>query len=93
MAILGDMAAPGLVDHYLARTTFDGQARPEPVQPERRDNLFHPVSGRHAVRGSFSREAKENSLRLSGSTARLLTAAGALGLAVLAGFAARATRR
>jgi hypothetical protein len=93
MAIVGDMLAPQLVDHYLARTTFEGQCRPEKIEPGRKDNLFQPVRGRHAVRGSFSHEAKDGALRLTGSTVRFMTAAGALGLAAIAGFAASAMRR
>ncbi|WP_191060158.1 SDR family oxidoreductase [Geminicoccus harenae] len=89
LAILGDMAAPGLADRYLAATTVEGQCRPAPAGPDRQDNLFQPVSGRHALRGSFSQEAKTDALRLTGSSARLLTAAGALGLAAMVGFTLR----
>ena len=93
IAILGNMVAPELADHYLASTAFDGQSGPDPVDPDRQDNLFQPVAGRHAVRGSFSGEATSSALRLSDSTARFLAAAGVLGLTALVGFMAGSAGR
>ncbi|WP_027134633.1 SDR family oxidoreductase [Geminicoccus roseus] len=93
VAILGDMLAPSLADSYLAHNAVEGQSTEVPVRPDRPDNLFQPVPGLHAVRGSFSNEATDRALRLSGGSARGLAAAGALGLAAILGFAAGRARR
>lgn len=39
LAILADKIAPGLLDYYLARTGYQSQQRPEPIEPDRKDNL------------------------------------------------------
>jgi hypothetical protein len=39
LAILADKIAPGLLDYYLARTGCQSQQRPEPIEPDRKDNL------------------------------------------------------
>src|SRR5690606_35853093 len=45
--ILGNQLAPGLLDRYLARTAYRGQDTGAAVSPERPENLFAPVPGRH----------------------------------------------
>jgi NAD(P)-dependent dehydrogenase (short-subunit alcohol dehydrogenase family) len=52
-AILGDKIAPGLGDWYLARNGYDAQQTDEPVEPDRRDNLWEPVPGDHGAHGAF----------------------------------------
>ena len=52
-AILGNMAAPGLLDRLLASQGYSGQMTPEPESPGRPDNLFDTVTGRHATHGRF----------------------------------------
>lgn len=52
-AILGQMAIPGWLDGYLARTTWDGQMTDEPEQT-RPDALFEPVTELHRTRGRFT---------------------------------------
>jgi NAD(P)-dependent dehydrogenase (short-subunit alcohol dehydrogenase family) len=52
-AILGDKIAPGFADWYLARNGYDAQQTHEPVEPERRDNLWEPVPGDHGAHGTF----------------------------------------
>jgi hypothetical protein len=44
------------------------QQRPEPMRLERPTDLWHPVSGKHRVRGAFDAQAREMSatLRLDG---------------------------
>ena len=87
VAILGNMIAPGIGDHYLARNAIDGQSRGQPVSPERQDNLFAPVTGGHALRGSFSDTATDHGLRLTGTSARTMSGIAVFGLAALLGYA------
>lgn len=63
-AIVGNKVAPGLLDHYLARTAFSGQQRDEPLPPDRKDNLFEPVEGDFGAHGPFDGKAKEHSPQL-----------------------------
>lgn len=78
-AILGDMAAPGLLDRYLAWRGYPGQQRPAAVQPDRRDNLYEPVPDLHRTRGSFEAEAHAHAFVWPADWARLA----AVGLAIL----------
>ena len=45
--------APGMIDQYLARTNYEAQQTDEPVEANRRDNLWSPVPGDHGAHGSF----------------------------------------
>ena len=56
--VWGEKLAPGYLDHYLARHTWEGQETGEPVSPGRRDNLFEPVPGDHGAHGRFDAEAR-----------------------------------
>jgi hypothetical protein len=47
LLILGNMLVPGLLDRYLADSAWEGQETARQVRPDRRDNLFNPVSGLH----------------------------------------------
>ncbi len=58
-AILADKIVPGLADHYLARKGYGFQQLPEPENPNRPDNLFHPIPGDPGAKGRFSRRAKD----------------------------------
>lgn len=51
--ILANKIAPGLLDHYLARTGYEGQQADRPLEPGRQDNLWSPVPGDHGARGEF----------------------------------------
>ena len=77
--ILGSAAFAGLADRYLARTGFESQQTSEPVEPDREDNLFEPVSGEHGAHGEFDGSAKQRSLQLWATRHRdwLALAAGA----------------
>ncbi|WP_298967818.1 SDR family oxidoreductase [uncultured Methylobacterium sp.] len=92
-AILGTMAAPGLVDRYLARHGYDGEMSDEPARPDRPDNLDAPVDRErdHGARGRFGDRAIG---RVVAADPRSLRAglAGA-GLALVAGAAWLASRR
>ena len=77
-AILGTMAAPGMLDRILARNAVDGQMTPEPTPEGQPDNLLAPVPGPHRMHGRFDAEAT-NHVR-SFDPALLRLAAGALAL-------------
>ena len=92
LLILGDFVAPGALDRYLAATAIEGQQTNMPLPLDRPDNLDHPVTPLHRVRGSFSAEAGERAPLVVGELARFAAvAAGALaffaaGAAVAHGF-------
>jgi NAD(P)-dependent dehydrogenase (short-subunit alcohol dehydrogenase family) len=87
--ILGNMLFPGLLDRYLARTTFAGQETNRPVSPHRRDNLLEPVHELHRTRGSFGDESRNHAIVARGSLARIAPVI-ACGAALFAlGFLAR----
>ena len=86
LAVLGNMAAPGVADHYLANHAISGQMTEEPVSPDRKDNLFDPVQGAHALRGKFSDKAVDHGVRLTGTSARTMSGMAVLGLAAIVGF-------
>ncbi|MFL5883658.1 MAG: SDR family oxidoreductase [Thermoleophilaceae bacterium] len=60
--IIGNKVAPWLVERYLARTAIKGQQTPDPVDPNRPDNLFEPVPGDAGAHGIFDSQAKTRSL-------------------------------
>jgi NAD(P)-dependent dehydrogenase (short-subunit alcohol dehydrogenase family) len=76
-AILGTMAAPGLLDHLLARRAWDGQMTVEPASP-RPDNLFEPVDDKASPRGRFAPVSRSHAITASATLVR-----GLAGLAVL----------
>jgi NAD(P)-dependent dehydrogenase (short-subunit alcohol dehydrogenase family) len=77
-AIIGDKIAPGFADWYLARNGYDAQQTAEPVEPDRRDNLWEPLSGDHGAHGTFGDRAITSSPQLWASKNRKwLTIAGA----------------
>jgi NAD(P)-dependent dehydrogenase (short-subunit alcohol dehydrogenase family) len=57
-AILGDKVAPGLLDHYLARTGVDSQQTDEPEPSDRAHNLWAPLPGDHGAHGRFDALAR-----------------------------------
>jgi NAD(P)-dependent dehydrogenase (short-subunit alcohol dehydrogenase family) len=84
-AVWGNKVASSLLDDYLAATGFKSQQRPEPVSPERKDNLFEPVAGDHGARGSFTDEAVDSSTELWISEHKRELGLAALGAAAVAG--------
>jgi len=54
IAIWGNKFAPALGDRYLARTGFDSQQTDKPADPNRPDNLWHPLPGDHGAHGRFT---------------------------------------
>jgi short-subunit dehydrogenase len=90
-AILGNMAVPGWIDGYLARTCYSGQQTNEPVDPDRKDNLFSAVPGDFGAHGRFDDRSSSSLYAASSETVRmlLLSAGIGIGLAALGGaFAA-----
>jgi NAD(P)-dependent dehydrogenase (short-subunit alcohol dehydrogenase family) len=55
--IIGDKIVPGLGDWYLARNGYDAQQTHEPVEADRRDNLWEPLPGDHGAHGAFGDRA------------------------------------
>src|SRR5689334_16294229 len=51
--IWANKLAAGLGDRYLARTGFDSQQTDEPADPDRPNNLWHPLPGDHGPHGRF----------------------------------------
>ncbi|MEF2552282.1 SDR family oxidoreductase [Aurantimonas sp. A2-1-M11] len=85
-AILGDAAAPGVVDHMLAGKGYSGQQTDEPAEV-RRDNLFEPVDDErgHGAHGRFDGQARERLLAFRPERLRVGAALGAgLAAALLA---------
>jgi NAD(P)-dependent dehydrogenase (short-subunit alcohol dehydrogenase family) len=60
IAIVGNKLAPGLGDHYLARTGVASQQTDEPEDPGRPNNLWEPVDADHdfGAHGRFDARAR-----------------------------------
>ena len=63
-AIIADKIAPGFADWYLARNGYDAQQTDEPVESDRRDNLWAPMPGDHGAHGTFGDRASTSSPQL-----------------------------
>jgi NADP-dependent 3-hydroxy acid dehydrogenase YdfG len=79
-AIVGDKVAPGLLDHYLASTVYEGHQTDEPEDPRRPDNLWAPIPGDHGAHGPFDDRAKRRSGQLWATTHRGSLASACVGL-------------
>jgi len=73
-AIVADKIAPGLLDRYLARTGDDSQQYNGAEDPNRLDNLSHPVPGDRGAHGTFDARSKSWSSQLWASEHRALVA-------------------
>ena len=84
-AIVANKIAPGLLDHYLARTGYQSQQHDGPGDPNRPNNLWEPVPGDHGAHGCFDARAQKWSPQLWTSEHRSLIALAivALGLSGL----------
>ena len=76
-AILGDKLMSAFLDRYLARGGIEAQQDREPVERDRKDNLFDPVPGDHGAHGRFEEQAKTRSPLLWASEHRGPLAGGA----------------
>lgn len=82
-AIVGDKIMPALGDWYLARNGYEAQQTNEPVEPDRRDNLWQPVPGDHGAHGTFGDRAIASSRQLWANKNRNWLMLGGAGLAGL----------
>jgi NAD(P)-dependent dehydrogenase (short-subunit alcohol dehydrogenase family) len=86
VAIFGNKLAPSLADHYLARTGYESQQYDGHRDPNRPDNLYHPLTGDHGAHGSFDDRARTKSWEFW-AEAHVKTLATALGFGIgLAAF-------
>src|SRR5213078_1672634 len=81
-AIVANKIAPGLLDHYLARTGYDSQQYDGPEDPNRPDNLWQPVPGDHGAHGAFDARAQKWSPQLWTSEHRTWIGIGVMTLAL-----------
>jgi NAD(P)-dependent dehydrogenase (short-subunit alcohol dehydrogenase family) len=63
-AIFGNKLMPGLADHYLASMGYEAQQHDGPEDPNRPNNLWHPVPGDHGAHGTFDKRASSHSTEL-----------------------------
>lgn len=86
-AILGNKLISPLLDRYLARTGIEGQQDRQPVEADRKDNLFEPAPGDPGAHGRFDAVARTRSPLLWATEHRAWIAGGtalALGAGLLA---------
>src|SRR5437870_4197318 len=83
VAVEGNKFIPGIMDRYLARTNYEAQQTDEPVEADRRDNLWSPVPGDHGAHGTFDDRASDSSPQLWANMNRRWLA---LGCGALAGL-------
>ncbi len=95
-AIIGNKIVPEYADWVLSRMGYQSQQSPEPEDPSRPDNLWHPVDDEHdfGAHGRFDSCARTASPQLFGTThRRLLSLIGAgcalAGLALISGRSRR----
>ena len=81
-AIVANKIAPGLLDHIFARTGYDSQQYDGTEDPNRPNNLWHPVLGDHGAHGAFDTRARNWSPQLWTSEHRTVLALGFLAFAV-----------
>src|SRR5215203_4969114 len=86
-AILGKKLNPRELDYYLARTGYDSQQTDEPVDRDRKDNLWEPLPGDYGAHGSFDNRAHRRSYQWWANTHRGALALAGTALAVLTGAA------
>ena len=84
-AIAGNKLAPSFVDRYVARHEYDAQQYDGPEDPNRPDNLWHPVAGDHGAHGAFDRHARSFSFEFWAAmhAKQLAIAAGLIGIAAI----------
>ncbi len=90
-AIIANKIAPGLLDHFLARTGYDSQQYDGAEDPNRAHNLWEPVPGDHGPHGDFNARAKKSSafLWLSEHRGWLVLIAATVALVTIAIFTVR----
>jgi NAD(P)-dependent dehydrogenase (short-subunit alcohol dehydrogenase family) len=91
--ILGNRFGSGILDHYLAKTGYDGQQAPEKNEPMLPDNLYEPTAGDHGAHGIFDDQALDVSPQVWAISHRPIVAAVGAGLGALGAIAAAAVIR
>ena len=95
LAILLNKLSPGLLDRYLARTNIEAQQTERPVDPNRPDNLLHPVDADRdfGTHGDFDGRAHRTDPQWWLTTHHGATALAAAGAAAITGLATRRRSR
>jgi NAD(P)-dependent dehydrogenase (short-subunit alcohol dehydrogenase family) len=91
-AIYAQKFVPGLADWYLGTHGYDSQQTSAPVDPDRPNNLFFPVTGDYAAHGIFTAQAKRYSLQSWINLHRTAIGLGAASLAALSACVWRKSR-
>lgn len=63
-AIIGNKIAPWYADWVLSRNGYNGQQTTEPVDPDRKNNLWNPIAEDRGAYGTFGNEATNTSFTL-----------------------------
>jgi NAD(P)-dependent dehydrogenase (short-subunit alcohol dehydrogenase family) len=85
--VLGNIAAPGLLDRLFARSGYSMQQTDEPDRADRPNNLWEPVPGDHGAHGRFDDRAGDSGAVVDPSFLREAVAGLAATLAVGAAVA------
>ena len=80
--IMANRFVPGLLDYYLAHAGYESQQYDGEEDPNRPDNLWHPVPGDHGAHGAFDSRARSWSPQLWTSEHRAWFGIAAMGLAI-----------
>ncbi len=91
-AIWADKIASPLLDRYLGATGYDSQQDPQPISPDRKDNLFEPVPGDHGAHGRFDAQAHDARPLLWATRHRVALGLGALALAAAGALVGNGSR-
>lgn len=84
--IIGEKFIPGLLDHYLADVAYSGQQTDDPIDPDRVNNLWTPVSQDRGAHGIFDRQARTWSVQLWATMHRGWVAMAGLGVLLSLGW-------
>lgn len=87
LAIQGQKFIPGMLDRYLGKTGYDSQQTSEPEDPNRPDNVWHPIPGDHGAHGAFDTRAHNFSLQVWLDLHRNWLLAGLAGILAGVGYA------
>ncbi len=84
--IWGNKVAPEFLDYYLAKTGYDGQQTDQSKDPNRDNNLYHPLPGDHGAHGEFNGQAWDFSPKFWLTTHKAITTGSLVLLAAGIGF-------
>lgn len=70
LTIIANTVVPNFMDRYLARNAITGQQTSAPVSQTRRDNLYQSITELHRTHGSFTSDAKNSAIIVSGAITR-----------------------